>query len=238
MQYCLQCKVPSYILRCMKVHRFYTPHNLSSLESFQTDDTELLHQLKDVFRLSKGDKVVFFDGSGYEYLSSIEVLTKKEGEFTIESKEYKEEKEGRKIHVYISIIKKDKLELAIEKAVELGVDSITPVIAERSQYKKVRVDRLEKIIKEATEQCGRVRLPKLGGVKTFNEVMEEHPDIVVFHMEGKDIKEVSLGDDVSFLIGPEGGWSERELALCETVALPFDTLRAETAVIAGVVLVS
>ena len=141
-----------------------------------------------------------------------------------------------KIHLYLSLIKKDKFELAIEKATELGVSSITPVIAERSQYKQVREDRLKKIVKEATEQSGRTTLPKISPTETVEEVVVKHQDVLVLHMDGTPLSEISIGEDVSMLIGPEGGWSEKELELfkeknVQVVSLPFGVLRAETAAI-------
>jgi 16S rRNA (uracil1498-N3)-methyltransferase len=225
----------------MKLHRFYTQEILTGKKEFSLVDKDLIHQLKDVFRFSKGDRVIFFDATGVEYVSVIDTLTKKEVEFSVESFEQKKDIVSRKVHLFLSIIKKDNLELAVEKATELGVASITPVFSERSQYKNVRMDRLSKSIKEATEQGGRVTLPVLHEMKTFSEVLEEYPDVLVLHMEGKDISDVNLSDEVKILIGPEGGWGEKELEILDekkisTISLPFNTLRAETAVMAGVVL--
>ena len=195
----------------MKIHRFFIEENLEQVKNFRTEDKELLHQLRDVFRFGKGDRIILFDGTGYEYLAGVELLTKKEASFGIFDKKKREEKTTKKIHLYLSLIKKDKFELAIEKATELGVSSITPVIAERSQYKQVREDRLKKIVKEATEQSGRTTLPKISPTETVEEVVVKHQDVLVLHMDGTPLSEISIGEDVSMLIGPEGGWSEKEL---------------------------
>ena len=220
----------------MKIHRFFIEENIKQTKNFRTEDKELIHQLRDVFRLGKGDKVNFFDGTGYEYLSEIEMLAKKGGSFVILEKTRREERESRKIHLYLAIIKKDKIELAIEKATELGVASITPVIAERSQYKQVREDRLKKLVKEAAEHSGRTTLPEVRLLETVEEVIARHQDVLVLHIDGTPFSEVSFGKEVCVLIGPEGGWSEKELELFKeknirVVSLPFGTLRAETAAI-------
>ncbi|MCI5108617.1 MAG: RsmE family RNA methyltransferase, partial [Candidatus Pacebacteria bacterium] len=138
------------------------------------------------------------------------------------------------INLFISIIKKSNFELAIEKAVELGVSSITPVKANRSQYDILNKERLQKIIKEATEQSGRVTLPEIRDTLTTKEVISENPEIIIFDMEGESIKNAPKAD--SILIGPEGGWSDEERKMFDkTYSVSKNTLRAETAVIAGLV---
>lgn len=220
----------------MKIHRFFTPEHIQAHSTFRSEDGDFIHQLKDVFRMKRGEKVVLFDGTGYEYEATIELLTKKEAMFLVGEGIEKEDK-GSGAHLFLSIIKKDNFELAIEKATELGVTTITPVIAERSQYKSIRQDRLQKIIKEAAEQCGRVTLPNITPELSLEETLEQYPDITVLDIDGQ---EGEIGTK-NILVGPEGGWSDKERALFEerSVAiksLPFNTLRAETAVIAAIAL--
>lgn len=205
------------------IHRFFVDEIKKRYE-----DKELIHQLKDVFRMEKGSEIILFCGDGFEHEAKIELLSKKEVVLQIGEKTIKEEKAG--LHLYISIIKKDKFELAISKAVELGVSSITPVKADRSQYDEINIERLNKIIKEAAEQSGRVTIPKLNNVIKVDDV----PDVIVLDVEGESIKNVLKLD--SILVGPEGGWSDREKEMFDkTYSLPTNTLRAETAVIAGLV---
>lgn len=220
----------------MKVHRFYIKEKIQENASFTSTDERLVHQLRDVFRMKKGDRVILFDDSKCEFFASVNTLTRKEVVFDVEDGVVKEEKHKREVYLCLSIIKKDNFELAIEKAVELGVTRITPVVADRSQYKEIRLDRLEKIVIEAVEQSGRVSVPHLEKEKTVSEIIEEHPDVIVLDMDGSEHLSVSQKSEVTILVGPEGGWSEteREMFLqknIQIVSLPFDTLRAETAAI-------
>ena len=225
----------------MKTHRFYTQEKIIQESQHKSVDAGLVHQLRDVFRMRNGEEVILFDGTGFEFPAIIELITRKEVVFDVGKGNKGKDKTDKDVHLFMSIIKKDNLELVLEKATELGVASVTPVIAERSQYKQVREDRLKKIVKEAGEQSGRTTLPEVRPLKTVGEVIAEHQDVLVLHMGGSPISEISIGEDVRVLIGPEGGWSERELELfkkkdIKIVSLPFKTLRAETAVIAGLAL--
>ena len=219
----------------MKTHRFFVTEKLKEHELFRSEDVDLVHQLRDVFRMKKGDNIMLFDGTGYEFPATITLLTRKEIECHVAQGTRKEDK-GSGAHVFISIIKKDNFELACEKATELGVTTITPIVADRSQYKSIRHDRLEKVVREAAEQCGRVTVPEITLELPLEVALEEHPDIVVLDMKGTTD---GLQDASKLCVGPEGGWSERERALFEqkgvtVCSLPFNTLRAETAVIVSV----
>jgi len=215
----------------MKIHRFFITESIQPHSAFRSEEKGLVHQLRDVFRMKKGDSVLLFDGTGYEFEAELELVTRKEAVFTIGQGEIKEQK-GTGAHLFLSIIKKDKFELAIEKATELGVEKITPIIAERSQYKSIRPERLQRVITEAAEQCGRVTIPELTPELTLEVALEQYSDMVVLDMDGE---EGVVGKNI--LIGPEGGWSEKEREMFKQkevslVSLPFDTLRAETAVVA------
>lgn len=237
-------------LTIMKTHRFFVTEDIKENTLFRSEDTDLVHQLRDVFRMKKDDSIVLFDGSGYEFPATITLLTKKEVECQVGEGIQKEDK-GSGVHLYMSIIKKDKLELVYEKATELGVASITPVIAERSQYDKVRLDRLGKIVREAAEQCGRVTLPELHDATPLTEILSNNSDMTVLDMApvrtGGSEEPTSNGvqNDLrgvtKILVGPEGGWSDAERQLFKEkgmniCSLPFDTLRAETAAVTGLVL--
>ncbi len=220
----------------MRHHRFYIKEKIQGNASFTSTDERLVHQLRDVFRMKKGDRAILFDDSKCEFFASVNTLTRKEVVFDVEEGEVKEEKHKREVHLCLSIIKKDNFELAIEKAVELGVASITPVVADRSQYKEVRLDRLEKIVIEAVEQSGRVSVPHIDKEKTVSEIIEKYPDVIVLDMDGVEQFSVSQKSEVTILVGPEGGWSDAEREMfaqknIQIVSLPFNTLRAETAVI-------
>jgi 16S rRNA (uracil1498-N3)-methyltransferase len=220
----------------MRLHRFYTTEHLSGQDSMTLRDESALHQLRDVFRLTKGDRVIFFDGDGYDYIYEAEVIAKKEASFG-----YVEKKANfiptKNVTLYMSLIKKDNFELVLEKATELGVTHFVPVITERTLGKNLNIERAEKIMKEASEQCGRGDVPTIGETTDLEYVLSKNPDVIIFDMEGEDLSNYKPStNDYKLLIGPEGGWSDRELQMfkdknTKVLKLGDTVLRAETAAI-------
>ncbi len=221
----------------MRLHRFYIEDKLQGKNEVKIFDEALIHQLKDVFRLSKGDRVIFFDGEGTDVTFRIEMISKKESLFIRES-ESRSIMLNKNITLYMSLIKKDNFELVLQKCTELGISKFVPIIAERSEKKNIDMDRARRIIKEASEQCGRGDLPNLDEIKDLEEVLNEE-GLVTFDASGIPFSSIlpTFSPD-AFLIGPEGGWSESELTLFKEKNIPLYslgllTLRAETAAISA-----
>jgi 16S rRNA (uracil1498-N3)-methyltransferase len=220
----------------MRLHRFYTTEHLAGQASIALRDEGALHQLRDVFRLAKGDRVIFFDGDGHDYIYEAEIIAKKEASFS-----FAEKKPNfiptKNVTLYMSLIKKDNFELVLEKATELGVTHFVPVITERTQGKNLNMERAEKIMQEASEQCGRGDIPTIGDTTDLKDALNENPDVIIFDMEGNDLSSYKLStNDYKLLIGPEGGWSDKELKMfkdlnIQTLKLGDTVLRAETAAI-------
>lgn len=232
----------------MRLHRFYIPEELGKSAEHTIISTELVHQLRHVFRLRAGDGIIAFDGSGSEYTCAIasyagddrvvlSVRSSARARFT--------PSQGRKIWLFTALIKKDNFETVVEKATELGVTDIVPVLAERSEKKAVNEGRLRKIAIEAAEQSGRGDIPKLHPMMTLSEalsaVSDADMDSIAFHTEGDpfDPQEFTHKDrQIACFIGPEGGWSPDEIALFHgqktaVRSLGPQVLRAETAAVAA-----
>lgn len=230
----------------MRLNRFIGKFDLSKKE-LSIDDKNFINQAKNVLRLGAGDKVVLCDGKSNEATVEIINLNKKFAELKIlETYKNKNEPE-RYIALYCPILKKENFELAVQKAVEIGVKEITPIITARTVKLGLNYERLNKIIKEAVEQSGRGVLPKLNEAMIFDEAVKTaklNNELNLFFNIGK----YPLGHSMSkfkkigFFVGPEGGWDEKEIktakenffifaSLCKT------TLRAETAVIVASYLV-
>ena len=221
----------------MRLHRFFIDRPIE-VGSFKISDQRLLHQWKNVFRYGEGSEVILFDGSGFEYKVSLEKLENKEAEVNIISK-----KEGivskNKITLYQSIIKKDKMEWVAEKATELGVSKIVPIVSERSEKKDLNLDRIRKIVIEASEQCGRADVPEVEQIMNFESgIMNYVGQGIAFDSSGSVFHNSYFinHNSLSFFVGPEGGWSESEIELFKSnnvkiFSLGSLTLRAETAAI-------
>ncbi len=236
----------------MRLHRFYIQDSLSGKKEIRISHEKLLHQLRDVFRLAAGDEVIFFDGRGIDYGCKVTVLAKREGVFEKLSEEQSFIPET-KVTLLMSVIKKENFELVVEKATELGVSTIVPIVTERTLIKNLNTDRLQRIMIEASEQCGRGDIPLLGEITNLELAIADYKNIIAFDISGYDLSSErihkvlgspreALGQTIvnspaiEILIGPEGGWSEKELALLRdkniTLAKLGDTtLRAETAAI-------
>lgn len=209
----------------MKLHRFYTPH---IEDTFTVDNIDQIHQWKKVFRMKTGEKAIFFDGSGYEFLCEFINLDKDFAEIKVLEKT--ERPSLKPLTLAISIPKKDNFELIIEKATELGVTTIIPLISERTEKKNVNMDRARKIALEASEQSGRVTVPEI-----YEPVVLQNFNLAGVVLDPRGEKR-EITEDVLF-IGPEGGWSEKEIEYFKSKNLPIvslggQVLRVETAAIA------
>lgn len=237
-----------YILTPMRLHRFYITQKISKNENITLADQELIHQISHVFRLKAYDQVILFDGSGFEYVSQIISPAKKEIVFKILEKKNPLTQTGKisknknkKVSLYLSLIKKNNFELATEKVTEIGVAEIHPIISERSEKKDINLERLNKIVKEASEQSGRVILPEVFDVISLKEVVsqavKENKVCIAFHTVD-NLPEVPppTSESIAIFIGPEGGWTENEIAIfkehnVQLCSLGSNILRAETAAI-------
>ena len=213
----------------MKIHRFIG----------QIEDEAISRQIRDVLKLKIGERVIISDGKGQDELVEITNLSKEIKYKTIEK--LKPVHPGRKVNLYLAILKKENFELAVQKAVECGVSTITPIITERTVKTGLNMERLEKIIREATEQCGLSDMPELFEIFDFREAINSHAEEkIIFHIDEstKTYTPNTKASSANIFIGPEGGFTEKEIELAKnsgfTVAsLGPLTLRGETAAIIG-----
>ena len=235
----------------MRLHRFYIETELVVGNDVVISDEGLIHQLKDVFRLSeKGKDILLFNGSGGEFRCGIVSLNKKELVLHVieerEKRSNREDKKGIEVWLLAALIKKDNFEWVIQKATELGVSHIVPIISERSEKKDLNMERAQKILIEASEQSGRVTLPMLNTPEHLDVVLErlanqdeEKMNFLAFDPSGKQFEISDKGNSkkAAILIGPEGGWTEKELEIFRSKNIPIydlgsQILRAETAAVA------
>ncbi len=226
----------------MKIHRFIGEYDISK-EEVAITDPKTIKQIRSVLRLEKGDQITLSDGKGKEAQITLEFLSND----TIIGKASRTNgpastegfSEARKVNLYLAILKKENFELAVQKAVECGVSTITPIITERTIKTGLNIPRLEKIILEASEQCGRATLPELFEIFDFSEAINgEAEEKIIFHTD-KNTKDYAPGleaSSVNIFIGPEGGFTEKEITLAKEhgytpASLGNLTLRGETAAI-------
>jgi 16S rRNA (uracil1498-N3)-methyltransferase len=220
-----------------KVHRFFVSGPLTSGEqAFHQED--LIHQLHTVLRLSSGEDIILFNEQGIEARATITYLDEQSLRATITAVSAKKET-GRKVTLYAAILKGDHFDLAVEKAVETGVHTIVPIITDRTIKTGIKHERLERIAKEASEQCGRTYVPKIQRSISLKEAIASvsAENAVFFDPSGVMLETLisKLPSEIAVFVGPEGGWSDDELARIKEAGFPIASLgpmilRGETAV--------
>jgi len=212
---------------------------------FSLSETET-HHLQAVLRMQPGDEVWLIDGIGNAYQARLSDSTNGVARGKIVTVIPEAGELSAELHLGLGLIKRDRLELAIEKAVELGTASITPLILDRSEKRQLKSERIEKIIISATKQCGRSRFTRLGdpvSLVTWLKHCSGHSILVCHHSGTGTISDwyfsqKTQAPPISVLIGPEGGFSPVELNLLRRfgarfVSLGERRLRSETAAIAA-----
>ena len=198
-----------------------------------------INQTKNVLRLKVGDTIVIFDNSGFDFKAQIEKYTKDSVTLSIIDKVRNSVGLERETWLFASIVKKDKFEWIIEKATELGVSHIVPLISSRTEKKEINSERLLKILVEASEQSGRATIPVLHDVLTLSSAISKYQDVkaIAWEPAAEKVSRDDLKEVIGTYIGPEGGWTLDELELFKTnkivlKSLGPQVLRSETAVVA------
>jgi 16S rRNA (uracil1498-N3)-methyltransferase len=219
-------------------------------EKFEIADRELVHQWKNVFRYNVGSQVVLFDGSGTDFLCIISSLRNLGATVKVLQKHRTPDITLRKnIWLCTALLKKDNFDLVVQKATELGVSHIVPILCEHSEKRNLNLERMRKIAVEATEQSGRGDVPTIHLPETLAEIFQTGilpQEKVVFNPGGISLKqylESANQNPLAAFVGPEGGFSEKEIAFLQSHGVPIvslgeQILRAETAaiVVAGLFL--
>lgn len=231
------------------MHRFF-------IEPFQIQDGKIyvegtdVNHIKNVLRMKTGEQVMISDGEGNQYLCALESLEAKRVWFRIVDT-WKENRElSSKLYLFQGIPKSDKMELIIQKATELGVHELIPVVTGRTVVKldekkaEKKLSRWNTIAEAAAKQSGRSRIPCVREVMTFSEALAfaEALDVLLIPYEKAEgmeatrraVEKIRPGQSVGIFIGPEGGFEEAEVELAMSrgavpVTLGRRILRTETA---------
>jgi 16S rRNA (uracil1498-N3)-methyltransferase len=229
-----------------KTHRFIGPYQLAT-GTLRLDDADLAHQMRSVLKLEPGEIVVIGDGSGSE--AQCRILRFDRDAVIVEGMSI-----GRNANelpgfttLYCAVLKADHFELAAQKATEVGISEIVPIVTERTVKGSLRIDRVQKIVREAAEVAGRGLIPIVREVVPMSRVLTEasrndvnfffDPSGSAFTGAAKSVRKAGIW------IGPEGGWNEGELEQAHQLGMRISSLgnlvlRAETAVIVASYLVA
>lgn len=219
---------------------FYTPDLQGNVTSYTLPEEESQHVIK-VLRMQAGERIHLINGKGGLFEAEIVNPHPKRCELKILSSEVEFGKRNAYIHIAIAPTKmNERLEWFLEKATEIGIDEITPIICRFSERKELKLARLEKILVAAMKQSVKAYLPKLNEACTFEQLIKNTTASQKFiaHCYEEDkhlLQEVyKKGSDVLILIGPEGDFSPEEIQQAikngfKPVSLGSSRLRTETA---------
>mgnify|MGYP001203093202 CR=1 FL=1 len=195
--------------------------------------------LTKVLRKKVGDELSVIDGKGYLYIVRITSLEKNSSQIEIIRKEKKEKTHNYYLHIAIAPTKNiSRFEWFLEKATEIGIDEITPIICQRSERKKINIDRCKRILISSIKQSIKYHLPKLNEPIDFNDFIKQklEGDKLIAHCLNKDQNRLdkSINKKSNILIGPEGDFSEKEIEIAEknnfkSITLGSSRFRTETA---------
>ena len=227
--------------------RLYFPDNIVE-NTTSLLSKEHTHYLANVMRMKRGSNINFFNKGG-EWLSEIIFLNRDRVEVKFLNK-MKESSKPSNIELAICLVKKNPMETILQKATELGVSRITPIISERTEVKELNYERAQKIVIEATEQSNQFNPPegsKVIKLKDFLEKLDSGTKFLFADVNSQNnLKKKDVEGDFlkTILIGPEGDFSPREresiLAKANTTSFSIskNILRSDTAVISAISLIN
>lgn len=220
---------------------FYNPEINEHTKQFSLEREESKHVVK-VLRKNVGDSLFITNGEGWLFTAEITLATHNKCLVNIISKTL-QPKRDYNLHLAVAPTKmNDRYEWFLEKATEIGIDTITPIICDHSERKIIKPERFEKILQSAMKQSLSCYMPKLNNALSFNDFMNQDfkDDLYIAHCEETDRKSLKqllkTKRNITILIGPEGDFSSKEIDLAIKskfipVTLGDTRLRTETAAI-------
>lgn len=226
------------------MRRFYAPRSRFSGHTIVLDGDESRH-LRDVLRLKSGDEINVFDGECREFSCRIDLVGKKEVTLHLNREVPPTSPEsGLDLTLAAAVLKGEKFDLVVQKAVELGVVTFVPLQTKRGDVRikdaEKKLERWRKIALEAAKQSGRARLMEIPGTFDLPAFLDNYRgpgNLVMFSERGGDnFASIKPAKKITALIGPEGGWDDSEIEAagkkgCTIVTFRGRVLRAETAAI-------
>jgi len=231
------------------MHRFFVPADWLTTEHV-TITGALVHRLRNVLRLSPGDRLLLLDNSGWEHEVELREVSSQRIEGQVLRKSLATGEPRTKITMFQALLKLNKFEWVLQKCTELGVVGFVPVITERciigslEDISKTKTERWWRILMEAAEQSGRGRLPTLRPAVLFPAACQDAAKGGLTLIPWEEERETSLRSvlqseerppfSINLLVGPEGGFTEQEVDQARRYgAIPITLgpriLRAETA---------
>ena len=230
--------------------RLFFPESLSLNLNAKLDKSQS-HYVNKVMRHKVGETFSLFNESG-EWKAKIKEISNGIVEFII-TKQLRQKENSKEIWLAFSPIKKNYLDLMIQKTTELGVNKFVPILCDRSVVREININRVKKIIVEASEQSNRISIPEIAELKQIKYFLENFPkegSLIFCDLNSKNfgiksnLSKINKKKPICILIGPEGDFSESErqsiidMEQSFSMSLAQNILRSETAAIAAVTILN
>lgn len=233
----------------MRIPNIYTETTLSTHSELELDASSAQHIGK-VLRMKKGFKLKLFNGDGYYYDAELSLVDRRNVRAVIGERSACDSESNLNTHLALVMSRGDRMDYAIQKATELGINTITPLSSERCEVKlddereDKRLKRWQQVAISACEQCGRASVPSINPVRSLSDFLAEPLAdnvlaLVLHHRDTQDLKSIHpQPTNVTLLIGPEGGLSTEEIEMAKNTGYKACTLgprvfRTETAPVAA-----
>lgn len=235
----------------MRISRLYVPGHYEEGGLLNVEG-EVCHYIKSVLRLRKGWQLTLFDGQGSECAAIVEGFGRDSVQLRLQNPARISRESPLSIHLALGVSRGERMDLAIQKAVELGVAEISPVLTE---YAVVKLDEARRanrythwsgVVRSACEQSGRNILPQLNPVMLLQDwILQRHKEVCECILDPKapvSAQEIPIPQGrITLLVGPEGGFSDQERTFSiasgfKPMRLGPRVLRTETGVIAAIAL--
>lgn len=228
----------------MALHRFYYSEPLMQQQEVVLRD-QLAHRILHVLRLPQGETITLFDGSGREFKSEIIATARQQVHVRVTDMAVGLACSPLFTHLVQAISRPDRMDYSLQKATELGVNRITPIVSDYSNFKtnqaskQKRYEHWQAVIIAAAEQCGRSELPILDDIIWFREfvdtkIIKHATSVILEPAADKSLHDLTCSDlKITFLVGAEGGFSANEVSAATSagiipVQLGPRVLRTET----------
>lgn len=231
----------------MRIPRIFTPQALVSNSTLSLAEPQS-HYLSKVLRMQAGRELILFNGEGGEYSAEISAVQKKFVDVSIKEFSPENRQSHLQLELAIGVSRGERMDWVLQKATELGVTKITPLMTERTEVKlggeraDKKMEHWQQIIISACEQCQRNLLPVLAAPQDYSEWIKQcnaELKFVLHHRDSKKLPQEQTPKSVALLIGPEGGLDDDEIA--QAIANEFSpltlgprVLRTETAPVAAI----
>lgn len=232
----------------MRIPRVYHPELINNLGTLLLSEDAAGHVAR-VLRMKVEQQLVLFDGSGHEFPSTISSISKKHVEVEVQERINKDIESPLNLHLGQVVSRGEKMEFTIQKSVELGVNTITPLLSERCGVKldtkrfEKKLQQWQKIAIAACEQCGRNTVPTIRPIMNLEDWCAEDTQALKLNLHPRAKYSINTlpnnPNKIRLLIGPEGGLSEEEIVMSrkhqfEETLLGPRVLRTETAALTAI----